>query len=153
MKRNTSTKEKRAGLKGKLAAKLGLAVLIGLAGVETAHAGDFCIDYLASGGIRTIVAKRFKMPKAGKCEQLAGFSSYQGSTRTVSGPVCVASDGTHATFGLTGVSGNVALYYSIVLPLPLGAPGTISVYTNTGAVQIVSAPTGAACNPSPQPVP
>jgi hypothetical protein len=153
MDRNTSSKRKSASLKGKLSAKLGLAVLIGLAGVQTAHAGDLCIDYLASGGIRTIVAKRFKMPKPGKCEQLVGFSSYQGSTRTVSGPVCVASDGTHATFGLTGVSASLAFYYTIVLPLPLGAPGTISLYTNTGAVQIVSAPTGAACNPSPQPVP
>ncbi len=153
MKRNTSSKGNGAGLKGKLAARLGLAVLIGLAAVETAHAGDFCIDYLASGGIRTIVAKRFKMPKPGKCEQLTGFSTYQGSTRTVSGPVCVATDGTHATFGLTGVSASLAFYYTIVLPLPLGTPGTISVYTNTGAVQLVSAPTGAACSPSPQQVP
>jgi hypothetical protein len=65
----------------------------------------------------------------------------------------VASNGTHATFGLTGVSASLAFYYTIVLPLPLGAPGTISVFTNTGAVQIVSAPTGSACSPSIQPVP
>lgn len=135
------------------AVKLGLALAIGLAGAGAAHAGDFCLDYLASGGTHTIVGKGFKMPKAGKCKELAGFSTVAGSTRTVFGPVCTASDGTHATFGLTGVSGNMALYYTISLPLPALSGGTISVFTNTGAMQIVGNPVGYACNPTVQPVP
>jgi hypothetical protein len=136
------------------AVKLAFTLAIGVLGASAAHAGDLCIDYQGVGGTHTIVGKNLKVPKAGKCALLAGFSTYQGSTRTVTGPVCASSDGKHMTFGLTGVSGNMALYYSIDLPLPLlnGVPGAISVFTNTGAMQLVSSPTAGPC-PSPQPVP
>lgn len=143
------------GLKGR-AARVACALAVALAATASAaQAADLCVDYLGSGGVRTIVGKRFKVPKSGQCTVLQGFSSYQGGMRTVSGPVCASTDGTHMTFGLTGVSGNVALYYSIDLPLPLsgGQPGSISVYTNTGAMQLVSDPHAGPCNPSPQPVP
>ena len=136
-----------------VAAKLGLALAIGLAGAGAAHAGDFCLDYSAQSGTTTIVGKGFKMPKAGKCKELVGFSTVGAATRTVAGPVCTSSDGTHATFGLTGVTGNVALYYTINLPMPAMSGGTISVFTNTGAMQLVGNPVGYACNPTIEPVP
>ncbi|HZR81488.1 MAG TPA: hypothetical protein VFD92_10370 [Candidatus Binatia bacterium] len=145
---NTTRKSWKKALAGAAA-----IVAVAVASAQAARAADFCVDYVAAGGTRTLVGKGFKAPSAGKCKPFTGFTTWQGLTRPLYGTACTASDGSHLHFGLSGVGGTNGVYYNVDLPLPLGAAGTINVFLADGSVQLAGSPTGGFCNPIVQPIP
>lgn len=80
-------------------------------------AADFCI----SAGARTFVGKRFKVPKAGKCQPWHGFVD---SISRSSGSACAKSDGTTllisvTTQWITQTFGYGVLFDMFYFPLPI----------------------------------
>lgn len=71
-----------------LALRTALLTLALLAGATAAHAADGCF---MDGVGDTSVFKKFKMPRAGDCTPLTGFT--QNSIATLAGTACGTSDG------------------------------------------------------------
>jgi hypothetical protein len=91
-----------------------------------AQAADFCITQTGGLGL-TYVGKGFAIPPKGKCKSWLGFTTITGATFISTGTGCTTSSGTKLHLGITTpapIDGAGVVSDDIVLPLPLGTPGT-----------------------------
>ncbi len=100
-----------------------LALSVVLAFSPAAHALDLCMDF-GNGG--TAVLKRFRIPRAGKCTPLQGFSAPSAST-IISGSGCTNAAGTVLWLQYTSNGRLYPFYFesgACEIGLPMGANGT-----------------------------
>ena len=135
----------------RLAARIIVALVIGIASSSTAHALNFCFNPGSTVRPSLAVAERFKRPARNSCSPINGFDlSATPGPRLVTGTACLNAAGdtlrvayTLESFrvspGLT--SPNDPLFVQMILPYPSLVGGSGSVveigvgdeYTATGA--------------------
>jgi hypothetical protein len=96
-------------------------------------AADYCLTLTGTNNV--YVAKKFKLPKRGKCADWRGFCMTLCSANVQSGTACTSADGSHTYFQITTAY--------LGSPSRESASIDIQVQTQTGSADVLAHGTGA----------